>query len=76
MTQALKALLRSRKALSALAGILVTLVLLGTGQLDAETATGLITAQISVLIVSIAVEDAAEKSGKSRHTEVEVRDAR
>lgn len=56
----------SRKAALALAGILVTLVLLGTGQVDGETAAQTIGGLLMILITGIALEDAAEKHGRDR----------
>lgn len=53
--------LNSRKAISIIAGIVVTVVLLATGQIDGETAGTLITAQVVALITTIAWEDTAAK---------------
>ena len=59
----LKRLANSSKALAALAGIVVMLTLVATGQTDADTAVQAIAGLLGVLILAIAGEDAAEKLG-------------
>ena len=56
-------LVNSSKAIAALAGIIVALVLLATGQLDAEQATNAVATLLAALIAAIALEDAALKFG-------------
>lgn len=56
-------LFKSRKAVLALAGIIVTVILLSTGQIDGDTAITAIAGMLSTLIIAIAAEDAAEKHG-------------
>ena len=58
-------LLHSSKALAALAGILINLVLIGTGQMDAETGAALITGLLGVLAASIAFEDGQKHKSPS-----------
>ena len=58
---ALKRLVRSRKALLALSAILVTLTLLATNQIEPGQASNTIGSLFVVLILSIMGEDIAEK---------------
>ena len=60
---------RSRKSIAALAGAITVTILLATGQIEAEVATGAYTALLGVLIGSIAYEDG--KAKESAMIEVE-----
>lgn len=55
--------LNSRKSITIAVAILVTLVLLATGQIDGDTAVAAITAQVVSLVLGIAGEDMAAKRG-------------